>query len=113
AAGVGHARGSGLPLAVRGAGHSGRGSGTVDDGVVGELSGMREVTVGPAARTARAQGGVTWGMLNDATNAHGLATTGGIISTTGVAGLTLGGGIGYLARGFGLSCDNLLRSEER
>ena len=68
---------------------------------------MTDVQVDPEARTARAQGGATWGMFNDATHAHGLATTGGIISTTGVGGLTLGGGIGYLARGVGLSCDNL------
>jgi FAD/FMN-containing dehydrogenase len=83
----------------------------VDDGVVIDLSGMRAVTVDPAAMTARAQGGATWGDFNDATNAHGLATTGGIISTTGVGGLSLGGGIGYLARGAGLSCDNLVSAE--
>ena len=67
--------------------------------------------VDAANRTARAEGGATWGDFNDATHAHGLATTGGIISTTGVGGLTLGGGIGYLARGFGLSCDNLISAE--
>src|SRR5437667_3392692 len=110
-AAVNFARDNDLALAVRGGGHSVPGFGTVDDGVVADLSGMREVTVDPAARTARAQGGVTWGMFNDATNAHGLATTGGIISTTGVAGLTLGGGIGYLSRGIGLSCDNLVSAE--
>ena len=64
-----------------------------------------------AGRIARAGGGVTWGSFNDAAGEHGLATTGGIISTTGVGGLTLGGGIGYLARGYGLSCDNLLSAE--
>jgi len=83
----------------------------VYNGVVADLSGMRAVHVDPAKRTARAEGGATWGDFNDATNAFGLATTGGIISTTGVAGLTLGGGIGYLARGFGLSCDNLVSAE--
>ena len=62
----------------------------------------------PSGRTARVGGGVTWGAFNEATAQYGLATTGGIISTTGVGGLTLGGGIGYLARGHGLSCDNLL-----
>ena len=72
---------------------------------------MRAVEVDAERRTARAQGGATWGDFNEATHAFGLATTGGIISTTGVAGLTLGGGIGYLARGFGLSCDNLLSAE--
>jgi FAD/FMN-containing dehydrogenase len=110
-AAVGHARENGLSVAVRGGGHSVPGFGTVDDGVVIDLFGMREVTVDAGARTARAQGGTTWGVFNDATNAHGLATTGGIISTTGVGGLTLGGGIGYLSRGVGLSCDNLLAAE--
>jgi FAD/FMN-containing dehydrogenase len=110
-AAVDHARENGLALAVRGGGHSVPGFGTVDGGVVADLSGMRAVKVDPAKRTARAEGGATWGVFNDATNAFGLATTGGIISTTGVAGLTLGGGIGYLARGYGLSCDNLVSAE--
>jgi FAD/FMN-containing dehydrogenase len=110
-AAVNHARENDVALAIRGGGHSVPGFGTVDDGVVVDLSGMREVTVDPDAMMARAQGGTTWGVFNDATNAHGLATTGGIISTTGVCGLTLGGGIGYLARGAGLSCDNLLSAE--
>jgi FAD/FMN-containing dehydrogenase len=105
------ARESELDLAVRGGGHSVPGFGTVDDGIVVDLSGMRSVDVDPDRRTARAGGGVTWGIFNDAANAHGLATTGGVVSTTGVGGLTLGGGIGYLARGVGLSCDNLLSAE--
>ena len=105
------ARERGLDLAIRGGGHSVPGFGTCDDGVVIDLSRMRGVRVDPAARTARAEGGATWGDFNAATHAFGLATTGGIISTTGVAGLTLGGGIGYLARGFGLSCDNLISAD--
>jgi FAD/FMN-containing dehydrogenase len=67
--------------------------------------------VDPDARTARAGGGVTWAGFNEATAAHGLATTGGVVSTTGIGGLTLGGGIGYLARGYGLSCDNLISAQ--
>jgi FAD/FMN-containing dehydrogenase len=110
-AAVNYARENALDLAMRGGGHSVPGFGTVDDGVVIDFSSMRAVTVDPGARTARAQGGATWGDFNDATHEHGLATTGGIISTTGVAGLTLGGGIGYLARGFGLSLDNLISAE--
>jgi FAD/FMN-containing dehydrogenase len=105
------ARDRGLDLAVRGGGHSVAGFGTCEDGVVIDLSGMRGVRVDPAARTARAEGGATWGDLNAATHAFGLATTGGIISTTGVAGLTLGGGIGYLARGLGLSLDTLISAD--
>lgn len=109
---VNFARENRLDLAVRsGGGHSVPGFGTVDDGVVIDLSGMRAVSVDPGSRRARAQGGATWGDFNDATHAHGLATTGGIISTTGVGGLTLGGGIGYLARGLGLSCDNLISAD--
>ncbi len=105
---VNFAREAGVDLAVRGGGHSVPGFGTCDDGVVIDLSGMRGVRVDPGARTARAEGGATWGDFNAATGAFGLATTGGIISTTGVAGLTLGGGIGYLSRGHGLSLDNLI-----
>ncbi|MEU6309659.1 FAD-binding oxidoreductase [Streptomyces sp. NPDC047014] len=110
-AAVDHARENGLDLAVRGGGHSVPGFGTCDDGVVADLSGMRGVRVDPARRTARVEGGATWGDFNAATYAFGLATTGGIISTTGVGGLTLGGGIGYLCRGLGLSCDNLISAD--
>jgi FAD/FMN-containing dehydrogenase len=108
---VSFARESGLELAVRGGGHSVPGFGTVDDGVVTDLSSAREGGVDPESNIARAQGGARWGDFNDATHEYGLATTGGIISTTGVGGLTLGGGIGYLARGYGLSCDNLVSAE--
>src|SRR5205807_9625913 len=104
---VNFARDAGLDLSIKGGGHSAPGFGTNDGGVVIDLSLMRYVLVDPAARTARTGGGATWGDFNYATHAYGLATTGGIISTTGVGGLTLGGGIGYLARGFGLSLDNL------
>jgi FAD/FMN-containing dehydrogenase len=111
AAAVDFARERALPVAIRGGGHSVPGFGTGDDAVVVDLSEMQGVTVDPKKRTARAEGGTTWGTFNDATHAHGLATTGGIISTTGVGGLTLGGGIGYLTRGVGLSCDNLVSAE--
>ncbi|MGZ4502087.1 MAG: FAD-binding oxidoreductase [Nocardioidaceae bacterium] len=102
---------TGLELAVRGGAHSVPGFGTADGALVADLSGLSSVTVDPTSRTARVGGGVTWGGFNEAAGEHGLATTGGIISTTGVGGLTLGGGIGYLARGYGLSCDNLLSAE--
>jgi FAD/FMN-containing dehydrogenase len=104
---VNFARDAGLPLAVRGGGHSSPGYGTIDDGVVIDLSPMRLVEVDATARTARVGGGATLADLNEATHAHGLAMPGGIVSTTGVGGLTLGGGIGYLTRGFGLSIDSL------
>ncbi len=111
AAAVHYARENQLDLAIRGGGHSVPGFGTVDDGVVADLSGMRTVTVDPAKQSARAEGGATWADFNEATHEFGLATTNGVISTTGVGGLTLGGGIGYLSRGFGLSCDNLIGAE--
>jgi FAD/FMN-containing dehydrogenase len=110
-AAVNFAREGGLGLAIRGGGHSVPGFGTTDKGVVIDLSRMRGVRVNPERRTARAEGGATWGDYNAATNAFGLASTGGIVSTTGVGGLTLGGGIGYLARNYGLSCDNLVSAD--
>lgn len=111
AAVVRHASDTGLELAVRGGSHSVPGFGTGDDALVADLSGLSTVTIDPAGPTARVGGGATGGGFNDAAGAHGLATTCGIISTAGVGGLTLGGGIGYLARAFGLSCDNLLAAQ--
>lgn len=108
---VDFARENDLDLAVRGGSHSVPGFGTCDDGAVADLSAMRGVRVNPVVQTARAEGGATWGDFNAATYPFGLATTGGIISTTGVGGLSLGGGIGYLARGLGLSCDNLISAD--
>ena len=110
-AAVGFARDSGLELAVKAGGHSAPGFGTTEGGLQLDLSLMRHVHVDPVAQTARAGAGATWGDFNYATHAYGLATTGGVVSTTGVTGLTLGGGIGYLSRGCGLSIDNLLSAD--
>jgi FAD/FMN-containing dehydrogenase len=100
-----------LPIAVRGGGHGVAGTASVDDGLVLDLSAMRAVRVDPVARTAEAGGGVLWGEFDTATQAHALATTGGIVTHTGIAGLTLGGGLGWLMRQYGLTCDNLLAAD--
>ena len=76
-----------------------------------DLAPMTGIHVDPKARTARAQGGLTWNLFNRETQLHGLATTGGVISTTGIAGLTLGGGIGWLMGKHALALDNLLSVE--
>ncbi|HSU08758.1 MAG TPA: FAD-binding oxidoreductase [Pseudonocardia sp.] len=106
-----YGRRSGLAIAVRGGGHNGPGFGTVEGGLVIDLSEMNAVDVDPAARTVRVQGGATWGAVDAATHQHGLALPSGIFSTTGVGGLTLGGGHGYLSRKYGLTIDNLLAAE--
>src|SRR4051812_663620 len=101
----------GLGVAVRGGGHNAAGLAVADGALVVDLATMNAVEVDPQNRTATAGGGTTWAVFDAATQAHGLATTGGVISTTGVGGLTLGGGIGSLMRTYGLSCDNLIAAE--
>jgi FAD binding domain/Berberine and berberine like len=108
---VSFARERNLLLAIRGGGHNGAGLGTCDDGVVIDLSSLKDIDVDPQARTVRVGGGCTWSEVDRATGEHGLATPSGIISTTGVGGLTLGGGIGHLTRKFGLTIDNLLEAD--
>jgi len=108
---VSFAREHGLPLAIRGGGHNGAGLGTVEGGLVVDLSALKSIDVDPQARTARVGGGCTWAEVDNATGAYGLATPSGIISTTGVGGLTLGGGLGHLTRRHGLTIDNLLEAE--
>lgn len=110
-ASVNFARDNSLPLAIRGGGHSAPGFGTWDDALVIDFVNRTGVRVDPEAGTARAEAGTTWADFNHATHAFGLATTGGIVGSTGIAGLTLGGGIGYLARKHGLSCDNLISAD--
>jgi hypothetical protein len=105
------AGGNGQTVSVRGGGHNAAGLGVWDDALVIDLSAMRGVTVDPAARTVRAEGGCVWGDVDHATGGFGLATPSGIVSSTGVAGLTLGGGIGNLARRYGLTVDNLLAAD--
>jgi FAD/FMN-containing dehydrogenase len=106
-AAVQFARSQELEIAVRGGGHSLPGFSTSDGGIVIDLSAMKGIRVDPDAERVVAQGGVTWRELDHETQAFGLALTGGLISTTGIAGFTLGGGIGWLMRKYGLTCDNL------
>ncbi len=97
-----------LEFAVRGGGHNVAGTASIDDGLVIDLSAMTEVWVDPEARIARAGGGATWAHVDAATQPHGLAAPGGVVSETGIGGLTLSGGIGWLRRTHGMSCDNLV-----
>jgi FAD/FMN-containing dehydrogenase len=109
--GVDFARAHGLPLSVRGGGHSVAGNAVCEGGVMLDLSGLKGIRVDPAGRVAVAQAGLTLGEFDRATQAYGLATTLGVVSMTGIAGLTLGGGIGWLNGKYALACDNLLSAE--
>jgi len=100
-----------LLVSVRGGGHGIAGHSTSDDAMMIDLSAMRGVWVNPAERVVRVQGGATWADVDREAQTFGLAVPGGIVSTTGVAGLTLGGGLGWLHRKYGLTCDNLIAAE--
>jgi FAD/FMN-containing dehydrogenase len=111
AAAVDVAREAGMLVAVRCGGHSVAGLGVCDDGMLIDLAGLKSISVDPAARTARAGGGVLWGELDAATQAHGLHTPGGRVTTTGLGGFTTGGGYGWTSCKHGLACDNLVSAE--
>lgn len=100
-----------LPIAVRGGGHQVAGYGTVDHGLVIDLSPMKGIEVDAEKRIARVGGGCLWGEVDAATQVYGLATPGGVYSKTGVAGLTLSGGFGWMRNKHGLACDNLIAAE--
>ena len=110
-AAVNYGREQGLDIAIRGGGHNGAGLGTVEDGLVIDLAALNGVEVDADNRTVKIGGGALLGDVDTATNAHGLATPAGIIASTGAGGLMLGGGIGHLSRGLGLSIDNILRAQ--
>lgn len=110
-AALAHARRRGVGVSVRGGGHQVAGSALCDGGIVLDMRDMADVRVDPERRSARVGPGARWRDFDRAAQAHGLATTGGVHSGTGVAGLTLGGGVGYLARRFGLAADNLTEAD--
>ena len=108
---VNFGREQGLIVSVRGGGHHVAGYAVCDGGLMIDLGLMKGILADPAARTVRAEGGLTWGEVNDVLQPHGLAATGGFVSVTGVGGLTVGGGLGWLLRKHGLALDNLISAE--
>jgi FAD/FMN-containing dehydrogenase len=111
AAALAFGQSSGLEISVRGGGHSYSGASAGNDGLTIHLGAMSRVTVAPQRRRARVGGGATWAEVDAATQAHGLAVTGGVVSSTGVGGLTLGGGMGWLSNRHGLTIDRLESAE--
>lgn len=110
-AAVNFGRDHGLLIAIRGGGHNGPGLGSCDDGLVIDLSPMKDILVDARSRTVRVEAGCTQGEVDHATHPHGLAVPAGIVFSTGIAGLTLGGGMGYLSRQHGLTIDNLIEAD--
>jgi FAD/FMN-containing dehydrogenase len=107
---VNFARENNIVVAVKGGGHNAAGLGSVDGGLVIDLSMMNRVVADPEEQKVMVEGGCTLGTMDEATHVFEMAVPGGIISTTGIGGLTLGGGIGHLTRQFGLTIDNLLEA---
>ncbi|TDI63832.1 MAG: FAD-binding oxidoreductase [Bacteroidetes bacterium] len=108
---INYARDSHLTISVKGGGHGVAGKAVCENGLMLDMSRMNKVTVNAESRIATVGPGSTLGDMDKETEKYGLFTSGGIVSTTGIAGLTLGGGIGYLARKFGLTLDNLLSAK--
>src|SRR5689334_22793207 len=105
------AREHNLLLSVKGGGHNISGNAVCEGGIMVDLSLMKSIKIDTERQVADVETGATWGDFDTASQKHGLATTGGVISTTGVVGLTLGGGVGWLVRKHGLSCDNLIEAD--
>src|SRR5437899_9100564 len=110
-AAVNFARERDLLVSVKGGGHAPTGDAVIDGGRMIDLWRRKKVTVDPQARMATAEGGVTWGEFDAATQEHGLAVTGGRVPSTGIAGLTLGSGSGWLERKLGYTVDNMTGAE--
>jgi FAD/FMN-containing dehydrogenase len=108
---VTYARANNLIASVRGGGHNVAGRALCNDGIVIDLSAMRGVIVDPHSRSVRVQAGATLTDIDRETHVYGLAVPTGTVGRTGIAGLTLGGGVGWLVRKHGLTCDNLLACE--
>jgi len=108
---VNFARSQGLPVTVRGGGHNVAGSAVQDGALLVDLSDMRSVRVDPARSVVRVEGGATLGDIDHETQAFGLALPSGLMSETGIAGLALHGGLGFLMRKYGLTCDQLVSAD--
>ncbi|MDR2984804.1 MAG: FAD-binding oxidoreductase [Nocardiopsaceae bacterium] len=108
---VRYARAQGMRVAPQGTGHGAAPLEPLDDAMLLRTTPMRQVEIDPAARTARAEAGAVWQDVIGPSAEQGLAALAGSSPNVGVAGYTLGGGLGWLARSYGLAANSVIAAD--
>src|SRR5688500_17205274 len=110
-AAVDHARAEGLRVAAQAGGHNAGAHGSLEDTLLVDVRELQEVAIDPRARRVRVGGGVKWERVAPRLSDHGLAGLHGSSPDVGIAGYSLGGGMGWLARKYGLQANSVTALE--